>query len=68
MTVQCANVDSALMAMRGFVCNKNRVVFDDSGSYILNKITGEITWMTDEDGWFIDVWVQPTQLDFTGPE
>ena len=33
-------------------------VFDDDGSYALNKMTGEVNWMREESGSHImDLWV-----------
>ena len=34
------------------------VVFDSDGSYIINKITGEINWLREEHGNFmLNVWI-----------
>ena len=42
---------------------KHRVVFDESGSYVENKITGEINMMREEEGNFmLDVWVPPPEV------
>ena len=36
------------------------VVFDEEGSYILNKGTGEINWLREENGnYMLDAWVPP---------
>ena len=38
----------------------HRVVFDDAGSYIENKTTGEINMLYEENGNFImDLWIMP---------
>ena len=28
----------------------NQVVFDDSGSYVINKVTGKRTWLEEKNG------------------
>ena len=38
------------------------VVFDDDGSCVLNKMTGEVNWMREESGNDImDLWVMPSK-------
>ena len=38
------------------------VVFDDDGSKVLNKMTGEVNWMREESGnYTIDLWVMPNE-------
>ena len=38
----------------------HRVVFDDDGSYIENKATGELNWLREENGnYLLDVSVVP---------
>ena len=40
----------------------HRVVFDDEGSYIMNKATGEVNILREEEGNFmLDVWVPPPE-------
>ena len=35
-------------------------VFDEEGSYILNKSTGEVNWLRAENGnYLLDVWIPP---------
>ena len=43
------------------ICAAGRVViFDEDGSYILNKATGELNWLREEGGnYMLDVWVPP---------
>jgi hypothetical protein len=41
----------------------HRVMFDEEGSYIENKTTGEINWLREENGNYImDLWVVPATL------
>ena len=38
----------------------HQVMFDDGGSYVRNKRTGEANWMREENGNFLlDLWVMP---------
>ena len=38
------------------------MIFDDEGSYIEHKVTGEINWLREEDGnYMLDVWVIPRE-------
>ena len=38
------------------------MVFDDDGSYVLNKMAGEVNWMRKESGNYImDLWVMPNK-------
>ena len=41
------------------------VVFDSDGSYILNKTTGELNWLREDNGnYMLDVWIPlHSQLD-----
>jgi hypothetical protein len=37
----------------------NRVVFDEDGSYIENRETGQITWLVEEGGMYaLKMWVK----------
>ena len=60
MTFQAAGVAKPLGSVKRMMQTNHRVVFDDTGSYIENKHTGEVNWMREEDGNFmLDVWVPP---------
>ena len=45
------------------ICQAARtVVFDDEGSFIMNKNTGEVNWLKEEDGnYVLDAWIPPPQ-------
>jgi len=61
MRVQAAPVTKPLASVKKIVQAGHKVVFDDEGSYILNKTTGEINMLREEDGnYMLDIWVQPT--------
>ena len=58
MTFQAAPVAKLLGSVRKICAARHRVVFDDEGSYIQNKDTGEINWLREENGnYMLDVWV-----------
>ena len=60
MTFQAAPVDRPLGSVKRMCRAGHRVVFDDEGSYVLNKGTGEINWMREENGnYMLDMWVMP---------
>ena len=50
MTFQCAKTTKALGSVSKICANGNRVVFDDEGSYIENKVTGEKLWLEQSEG------------------
>ena len=46
------------MSVKTICRNNQRVVFDDEGSYIENKSTGERLKVVEEDGEYVlDIWV-----------
>ena len=60
MTFQAAPVDRALGSVKRMCASGHRVVFDDEGSYVWNKMTGEINWFREENGnYLLDCWVMP---------
>ena len=60
MTFQAAPVARPLGSVMRICKAGHRVVFDDDGSYIENKTTGEINWMRQENGnYMLDMWVIP---------
>ena len=60
MTAQACAVNKTLMSVSKIVKPGNRVVFDDDGSYIEDKTTGEKLWMTESGGMYsIKLWVSP---------
>ena len=43
------------------------VVFDAAGSYIMNKESGEVNMLREEDGnYMLDIWVPPVADDTSG--
>ena len=60
MTFQAAPVDRALGSVKKMCRSGHRVVFDDDGSYVLNKTSGEVNWLREENGnYMLDTWVMP---------
>ena len=69
MTFQAAPVSRPLGSVMRMCRAGHRCVFDDEGSYIQNKVTGEINWLREENGnYMLDVWVVPkSELGFRRP-
>jgi hypothetical protein len=62
MTFQAAPVSRALGSVMRMCRAGHKCVFDDEGSYIENKNTGEVNWLREEDGnYMLDVWVAPNE-------
>ena len=58
LTAQVADVNQPLLAVRGMTKTGHRVVFDDEGSYILDKSSGEWMPMVDDGKMFnLKLWV-----------
>ena len=58
MTAQVCAVNKTLMRVSKLVNKGNRVVFEEEGSYIEDKTTGEVTWMRQAGGmYYLDLWV-----------
>ena len=70
MTFQVTDVTKALGSVSKIVAHGNKVVFDESGSFIENKRSRERLWMREENGVYVlDVYVAPPvdyeeQMDF----
>ena len=59
ITAQVCDVNKSLLSVSKAVKAGNKVVFDDEGSYIQNKLTGEMTWLTEEGGMYaLKLWVK----------
>ena len=62
MTFQAAPVSKALGSVKRMCSSGHRVVFDEDGLYVENKITGEINWLREEAGnYMLDLWVIPPE-------
>ena len=59
MKVQAAPVTKPLASVMRIVQAGHTVTFDSTGSFILNKVTGEINQLREEDGnYMLDIWVK----------
>ena len=63
MRFQAAPVERPLGSVKRICQAGHRVIFDEEeGSYILNKNTGEINWLREDNGNYVmDTWVLPPQ-------
>ena len=58
LTAQVCDVNKALLSVKKVVSAGNRVVFDDSGSYIEDKATGELMWLQESNGMYkLKLWI-----------
>ena len=65
LKVQAAPVTKPLASVMRIVQAGHVVVFDEGSSYIMNKKTGEVNVLREEDGnYMLDVWVKPTNAGF----
>ena len=59
MSIQVADVTKLLAAVSQICDAGNRVVFDSEGSYIENKVSGDITWLREKNGMYVlTLWVR----------
>ena len=62
VTAQVCDVHRPLMSVKKMCRSGHRVVFDEVGSYIENKETGEKLKIVEEDGeYLLDVWVKANE-------
>ena len=62
MKVQAAPVTKPLASVLRIVQAGHIVVFDDQGSYIMNKKTGELNMLREENGnYMLDLWIPPVE-------
>ena len=60
MTFQAAPVDRALGSVKRMCRSGHAVVFDDEGSFVMNKASGEVNWLREENGnYMLDTWIMP---------
>ena len=58
VTAQICAVNKNLMSVSKITAQGNRVIFDDDGSYIEDKVSGEKTWMHQVQGMYmLKMWV-----------
>ena len=67
VTAQICAVNKNLMSVSKITAHGNRVIFDDEGSYIEDKETGEKTWMHRVQGMYmLEMWVSRKSTRETG--
>ena len=63
VTAQVCDVNKSLMSMNKVLASGNRVIFEEEGSYIEIKRTGENMWLRDEGGMImLKMYVKKSQL------
>ena len=70
MRFQITNVKKPLASVSRIIQSNHRAVFDADGSYLQNKLTGQIIPLREKDGLFVlDVKIHNPggTSDFTGP-
>ena len=62
MVAAVTEADDALLSVSKVVKAGNKVVFDDSGSYIEHKVSGEVTPLIEQRGLYkLKMWVPKDQ-------
>ena len=59
MVLQVCDVSQSLLSVSKMTKAGNRVVFDSDGSFIMNKTSGDITWLQERGGMYIfKLWIR----------
>ena len=59
LTAQVCDVNKGLLSVKKVVAAGNRVIFDDEGSFIEDKVTHERMWLKEENGMYmLKLWVE----------
>ena len=67
MSVTAAPVLKPLMSVKQLCNSGHAVVFDEEDSYFVNKATGELNELREENGnYMLDCWVPPNESGFGG--
>ena len=62
MVMKASPVTKPLGSVKKICQAGHTVVFDDEWSFIMNKNTGEVKWLRDEDGkYMLDAWIPSPQ-------
>ena len=63
MLMRAAPVSKPLASVKKICQAGHTLLFDDEGSYIINKTTGEVNWMREDDGnYMFDARVPPQEI------
>ena len=67
MTFQAAPVAKPLGSVKRICKAGHYVIFDEDGSYIMNKVTGELNLLREQNGnYMLDMWIVPPQTNELG--
>ena len=67
MNVTAAPVLKPLMIVKELCASGHMVILDEEASYIMNKMTGEINYLREDNGnYMLDCWVPPHESGFGG--
>ena len=67
MLMRAAPVSKPLASVKKICQAGHAVIFDEEGSFIINKTTGEMNWMREDDGnYMLDAWVPPPESSNEG--
>ena len=68
MQIIAAPVTKGLLSVKHLTKTGHYVIFDESSSYIVNKLCGEVNMLREENGnYMLDVWVPPNlESSFVG--
>ena len=59
ITAQVCDVNKALLSVKKIIAAGNRVTFDEEGSFIEDKSSGEKMWLREDKGMFmLKMWVK----------
>ena len=62
MVASVTDVEDALLSVSKLVKADNRIVFDEGGSYIEHKLTGEVTPLEEQRGLYkLKMWIPKDQ-------
>ena len=64
MLMRAAPVSKPLASVKKICQAGHTVIFDEEGSFVINKVTGETNWMREDDGnYMLDAWIPPPTCD-----
>ena len=70
--MRAAPVSKPLASVKKICQAGHTVVFDESGSYVVNKASGEVDWLREDEGnYMLDAWARqwtPVQKVFLGSQ
>ena len=65
LILQVCDVNQGLISASKLAASGNRVILDDDGSFVENKVSGQKTWLEKREGMYIlKLWVYRDQVPF----